>query len=184
MKYGIALVVCLLLATVVLGADMKMSGKPSDAKLIAMLTKAAPPSIGKDATVIDMSADGSMRTLRQGKNGFTCMPDSPKTKAHPMCLDANAMEWAKAWMSHQNPPAGKVGFVYMLAGDTGVSNTDPFADKPTPTNHWVTTGPHVMVVGADASFYDSYPKSADPDTKMPYVMWPGTPYQHLMAPVK
>jgi hypothetical protein len=41
-----------------------------------------------------------------------------------------------------------------------------------------------MVVGAEASFYDAYPKSADPDTSVPYVMWAGTPYQHLMAPVR
>jgi len=31
---------------------------------------------------------------------------------------------------------------------------------------------------------DTYPKGADPDTKIPYVMWAGTPYQHLMAPVR
>ena len=41
-----------------------------------------------------------------------------------------------------------------------------------------------MIVGADESFYGMYPKSADPDTKVPYVMWAGTPYQHLMVPVK
>jgi hypothetical protein len=41
-----------------------------------------------------------------------------------------------------------------------------------------------MIVGGDASFYDSYPKSPKPDTSQPYVMWAGTPYQHLMAPVK
>jgi hypothetical protein len=41
-----------------------------------------------------------------------------------------------------------------------------------------------MIVGADQDFYDAYPKDADPDTSVPYVMWPGTPYQHLMAPVK
>jgi hypothetical protein len=41
-----------------------------------------------------------------------------------------------------------------------------------------------MVVGADASFYDQYPKGATPDTKAPYVMWAGSPYQHLMAPVQ
>ena len=34
------------------------------------------------------------------------------------------------------------------------------------------------------AFYDSYPHGADPDTSVPYVMWAGTPYQHLMAPVK
>ena len=41
-----------------------------------------------------------------------------------------------------------------------------------------------MIVGADASFYDQYPKLADPDTASPYVMWADTPYRHLMAPVR
>jgi hypothetical protein len=29
-----------------------------------------------------------------------------------------------------------------------------------------------------------YPTSADPDTTKPYVMWAGTPYAHLMIPMK
>jgi hypothetical protein len=41
-----------------------------------------------------------------------------------------------------------------------------------------------MIVGADARFYDQYPKSADPRTSSPYVRWAGTPYQHLVAPIK
>jgi hypothetical protein len=41
-----------------------------------------------------------------------------------------------------------------------------------------------MVVGANADFYDLYPKKPDPDTSQPYIMWPGTPYQHVMIPVK
>lgn len=48
----------------------------------------------------------------------------------PMRLDKTAMEWAGAWMSHKTPAAGKVGFVYMLAGGTDASNTDPYAAKP------------------------------------------------------
>jgi hypothetical protein len=101
-----------------------------------------------------------------------------------MCMDKNAMEWVHAWASHTSPTVGKVGFMYMLEGGTDASNTDPYAEKPTATNHWIKTGPHVMIVGADPSFYDGYPKAADPDTSVPYVMWAGTPYQHLMAPVK
>jgi hypothetical protein len=72
----------------------------------------------------------------------------------------------------------------MLAGATDASNTDPFATKPATPNGWVKTGPHVMVVGGDASFYAGYPSGANPDTSVPYVMFAGTPYQHLMAPVK
>ena len=158
---------------------------PSDAQLIASAQRAAPARVSKDATIIAMDADGKMRTLRQGTNGFTCMADSPATPGpDPMCMDKNAFAWAGAWMAHKDPPQGKVGFMYMLEGGTDASNTDPFAAKPTASNHWIKTGPHIMVVGADASFYDSYPKSPDPDTTQPYVMWAGTPYQHLMAPVR
>jgi len=157
---------------------------PSDAQLIASAQRAAPAKVSKDATIIAMDADGKMRTLRQGTNGFTCMADSPATPGpDPMCMDKNAFAWAGAWMAHKDPPQGKVGFMYMLEGGTDASNTDPFATKPSASNHWIKTGPHIMVVGADASFYDSYPKSPDPDTTQPYVMWAGTPYQHLMAPV-
>ena len=83
-----------------------------------------------------------------------------------------------------NHPIALANILANEGGITDASNTDPYASKPTASNHWIKTGPHVMVVGADASFYDAYPKSPDPDTSVPYVMWAGTPYQHLMAPVR
>lgn len=157
----------------------------TDKQMIASAMAAAPPSVSKGATIVAMEAEGKMRTLRAGTNGFTCMPDNPATPGpDPMCMDKNAMDWVHAWIGHTPPPPGKIGFMYMLAGGTDASNTDPYATKPEPGNHWIKTGAHVMVVGADASFYDMYPKSADPDTSVPYVMFAGTPYQHLMAPVK
>ena len=94
------------------------------------------------------------------------------------------MEHVQAMVEHKTPPVGKVGFMYMLAGGVDASNTDPWATKPEPGKKWIKTGPHVMVLGADASFYDQYPKEASPDTAVPYIMFAGTPYQHLMAPVK
>lgn len=163
-------------------ADKKAA---SDAQLIASATKAAPANLAKNATVVAIEADGSMRTVRKGSNGFTCMPDNPTTPGpDPMCMDAGALEWATAWMGHKQPASGKIGFMYMLQGGTDASNTDPYAQKPEANNHWVKTGPHIMIVGADAAFYDAYPKTPDPDTTQPYVMWAGTPYQHLMAPVR
>ncbi|HYX74405.1 MAG TPA: hypothetical protein VE819_06955 [Steroidobacteraceae bacterium] len=158
---------------------------PTDAELIASAESAAPANVGKNATIMAMEAEGKMRTLRKGTNNFTCMPDNPATPGpDPMCMDPAAMEWVHAYVSHTKPTAGKIGFMYMLAGGTDASNTDPYAVKPTANNHWIQTGPHVMIVGADPSFYDLYPKSVDPDTSVPYVMWAGTPYQHLMAPIK
>jgi len=182
---GLIVVALLVLPTGVRAQGAKTKAAPSKKSLITSAMSAAPRAVAKDATIVTMEADGTMQTLRKGTNAFTCMPDNPATPGpDPMCLDQNAMEWVHAWVEHKAPPAGKVGFMYMLAGGTDASNTDPYATKPESNNHWIKTGPHVMVVGADASFYDAYPKNADPDTKQPYVMWAGSPYQHLMAPVK
>ena len=156
----------------------------TDAELIASAESAAPPSLSKHATIMAPDASGKMRTLRKGTNNFTCMPDDPATPgADPTCADAAAMEWLHAYLAHTNPTSGKVGFMYMLAGGSDASNTDPYATKPA-DGRWIQTGPHVMVVGADASFYDAYPKGANPDTSVFDVMWAGMPYQHLMAPVR
>jgi len=168
------------------GATMKPAPvAASDRKLIASAMTAAPRSVASIATIVVMSADGTMRTIRQGTGSFTCMPDNPTTPGpDPMCMDRFAMEWVQAWATHKMPTPGRVGFIYMLAGGTDASNTDPYATAPSATNHWIKTGTHVMVVGADAGYYHSYPRSADPNTAMPYVMWAGTPYQHTMIPVK
>jgi hypothetical protein len=156
---------------------------PADSSLIASAMSAAPPAVGRNATIVTMGADGQMRTLRTGSNGFTCMPDNPTTPGpDPMCMDPNATEWGMAWMQHKPPPQ-KVGVMYMLAGGTDASNTDPYAEKPTAENHWVKTGPHIMVVGAP-DMLTQYPAKPDPDTTQPYVMWAGTPYAHLMMPVR
>jgi len=152
----------------------------TDADKIKSAMSAAPAAIADEATVIDMT---SMATLKTGTNGWTCFPDMPATPgADPMCVDQNGMEWANAWMNHQDPPKGKIGFAYMLAGGSDASNTDPFATEPQPGAKWVDTGPHVMVLNIGDSFA-GYPTTAA-NTKVPYVMFPGTPYAHLMIPVK
>jgi len=177
----------LVLATTLLAAGAAHAAHPtkaSDAELIASAMRAAPAAVGRHATIMAMQPDGSMRTLRQGTNGFTCIPDAPSTPGpDPMCADKSAMAWVHAWATHAAPPAGQVGLMYMLQGGTDASNTDPYAQSPQ-GKHWIRTGPHLMVVGADTAFYDQYPKLADPQTDSPYVMWSGTPYQHLMAPIR
>jgi hypothetical protein len=166
-------------------APLTAKAATTDAELIHSAMSAAPVAVAKKASIVVMEAGGEMRTLRKGTNAFTCMPDNPATPGpDPMCMDANAMEWVHAWVAHKAPPAGKVGLMYMLSGGTDASNTDAYAAKPTTGNHWIKTGPHLMIVGADASFYAQYPRGADPDTSVPYMMWVDTPYQHLMAPVK
>jgi hypothetical protein len=153
----------------------------SDAQIIRKASSAAPAAVSKDATIVAMGDDMNMRTVRKGTNGFTCMVAGPGPDA--MCADQNAMAWLDAYMNKKDPPTGKVGFVYMLSGDKGASNTDPYATKADPSNHWVMTGSHVMIVGAKGMTGD-YPRAAQADPTKPYVMWAGTPYEHLMLPVK
>ena len=155
-----------------------------DAELIKNAEMAAPPAVAAGASVLAPQADGTMKALRESKNGFWCMPNDPNTPGNdPMCGDANSMEWAIAWMGKKNPPKDKVGLIYMLAGGSDASNTDPFATAPTETNNWVSTGRHVMIMNA-MDMMAGYPADAKPDTSKPYVMWAGTPYQHLMVPVE
>jgi hypothetical protein len=174
----------LLLSALAASTLVSAAPAPDDAALIRSAASAAPAAIARDAAIVTMSADGTMRVLRQGSNGFTCMPDNPATPGpDAMCMDANAAKWAEAWVGHKPPPADNVGLMYMLAGGTDASNTDPYAEKPSAGNNWVSTGPHLMIVGSE-SLLKTYPSGATPDTSKPYVMWAGTPYAHLMIPVK
>ena len=169
-------------------AEMKMPATgpvappTTEADMIASALSAGPEAVAADATVIAMDEKGGMKTLRQGSGLFTCMPDGPSPGVDPMCLDPNGMEWAKAWMGHTKPPPDKIGFGYMLMGGSDASNEDPFATAPKPGEAWVDTGPHVMILNLGGKF-SSYPRTHD-DPKKPYVMFPGTPYEHLMMPVK
>lgn len=165
----------------VAGTTPASSTAPADP--VASAESAAPRSVSSAASVIAMDADGKMSELRKGTNGWTCMPDNPATPGpDPMCMDGNALVWANAWMGHKPPPTDAPGVMYMLAGGTDASNTDPYATKPTEGGDWVKTGPHLMIVGS-AAMLKGYPAGQQPDTSAPYVMWEGTPYAHLMVPV-
>jgi hypothetical protein len=79
-------------------------------------------------------------------------------------------------------PNGQGRLHVHAAGGTDGSNTDPYAMKPEPGNNWVES-PHVMIVNA-MDRMRGYPTDPKPDASKPYVMWAGTPYAHLMIPVK
>ena len=165
------------------GASMANAVAANNSNPTASAQSAAPASIASQASIVTVDASGAMQTIRKGTNGWTCMPDSPATPGpDPMCFDANAGKWVEAWLGHKPPPENVVGLMYMLEGGTDASNTDPYATKPTADNDWVKTGPHIMVVGSK-DILAGHPSGGKPDTKIPYVMWAGTPYAHLMIPV-
>ncbi len=61
------------------------AGQMSDQDLIKSAMSAAPPAVAEHATIVAVSADGTMKVLRKGDNGFTCLPDSPNTPGPIRC---------------------------------------------------------------------------------------------------
>lgn len=142
---------------------------------IAYAESAGIPEIAAEATILD--AEGNV--LREGTNEWTCMV-MPRA---PMCVDPQWKALVSALMSGDEEfEATEVGLSYMLRGDAGASNTDPFATEPTPDNDWVVTGPHIMLISPDPSTLAGIP--TEPSGSGPYVMWSGTPFAHVMIPVE
>ncbi len=146
---------------------------------------AAPESVAKNATVMDFpeKEGGDLVELQKGTNDWTCLPDYPASPGKdPMCVDKQGMVWLQSYTTQKPPNLTQTGLAYMLEGGSDASNTDPFATKPTEGADWITTPPHTMVfpVGKlDQSVY-----STDPKNGGAWIMWAGTPYEHLMVPVK
>ncbi|MDX1579190.1 MAG: hypothetical protein R3266_11935 [Gemmatimonadota bacterium] len=166
-----------------LAADAQQS---DDAKIQEALA-AGPPGVAADATVLDWPAEqgGEFRVLREGSNGWTCLPDQPgdpKDNFEPMCNDAVWMDWLKAMLAGEEPRVVEVGLSYMLNSRWATSNVDPGATEPRSGNEWVEGGAHLMMVVPDPTMLDHYPDDPSPDH--PYVMWKGTPFVHVMIPME
>jgi hypothetical protein len=166
---------------IVIFATAALAQGEDKSALIRDALSAAPPVIAETATVMDW--DGIV--LRQGTGAYVCHPTPPdlrkKGGREPMCLDQVWMAWAHAWMNKKPFKTDRVGISYMLAGDTGASNVDPYAESAQPDNQWVVEGPHVMVLVPEPAQLDGIP--TDPNSGGAYVMWKGTPYAHIMIPV-
>jgi hypothetical protein len=166
----------------------------TDEEKISDAMSAAPSAISADATIVDWpsAAGGEMRVLRDGTNGWVCYPTSPGVAAlragdavgapagDPMCLDAVWQGWFAALLQGATPVIDRIGIAYMLLGDGGASNVDPFATGPTADNEWHASGPHLMILAPPGALEGL---SVDYHSGEPYVMWAGTPYAHIMVPV-
>ncbi len=160
--------------------NLPKAGALSKAAKITLAEGAGPARISKHATIIDLTDMSKMSdppVLRKGDNGWICYA----MLQEPMCADEVWQKWAAAWMGKQPFSTDKAGTAYMLRGDHGASNTDPFAEKQTADNNWVVSPPHVMLLLPDAKELDAYP--TDWKGGGPWVMWKGTPYAHVMLPV-
>ena len=167
------------LLIVFVGSGTAVAEDESVAAKIARAASAAPASISSNATIIDV--DGTV--LREGDNGWTCLPGVPLIPGdtHPMCNDAVWSEWLAAAAAGESYSPDTIGYSYMLQGDAMVHNHDPSATQPDDSGHWVQEGPHLMLLLPESMPLDGM--NDDPSVAGPYVMWGGTPMRHIMVPV-
>ena len=136
---------------------------------------AGPPDVVRSARVVDTDAGGNMVVLREGTNGFTCMPGNQSVVGQPaMCMDAASMQWAADFKARKPKPTNTVpGITYMLAGATQRSDSDPY-DRTSPP---ITVGPHWMIMWPFDPKTTGLPV-VHKDTGA-YIMWAGSPYAHV-----
>lgn len=155
----------------------------ADAKIENAMT-AAPSSVSADATILDWEMDDTSTfvVLQEGSNGWSCFPDDPATPSNdPMCVDQPWLDWVYALVAGEEPPTKVAGLSYMMQGGATASNTDPAATEPAAGEDWISDPPHVMLILPGEIDQSAY--STDHDSGLPYVMWAGTPYEHIMMPV-
>lgn len=155
-----------------------MAGESVEQK-IARAMSAAPAAVSAEATVMD--SDGSI--LRQGSNGWTCLPDTKPGDKAPMCNDEVWMKLMGMMMGGPKYVPDRIGISYMLQGDpdgAGVSNSNPAHPDPRSADDYVETGPHLMLLLPKEMLAGM---SNDPNVGGPYLMWGDTDFAHIMVPV-
>ncbi|GEB38037.1 hypothetical protein GLI01_20720 [Gluconacetobacter liquefaciens] len=157
-----------------IAADRKVSQEPVEVK-IARALSAGPPQVTADATVAEPAEKGELHILRQGRNGWTCLPGSNSIIGDPpMCEDAVALQWNQDREEGKPHPTTSVpGIEYMLGGATQRSDTDPH-DMSSPA---IKIGPHWMIL------WPFDPKTSGLPTvhkdSGAYIMYAGTPWAHI-----
>jgi hypothetical protein len=142
---------------------------------IARAMSAGPDDIARSARIIDTDTNGNTVVLRDGSNGFTCMPGNPEAIGEPpMCVDAASLQWFADAKAHRPKPTNTVpGITYMLAGATQRSDSDP-NDKTSPA---IRVGPHWMIMWPFDPKTTGLPTTHRDDGA--YIMWASSPYAHL-----
>jgi hypothetical protein len=150
------------------------AGESTQAK-IARALSAGPPEVVKGARIVDTDAQGKTTVLREGSNGFTCMPGNPKVVGEPpLCADAASLQWFADFKAHKPKPTNTVpGITYMLAGATQRSDSDPYDQ----TSAAMTIGPHWMIMWPFDPKTSGLPAAYKPTGT--FIMWAGTPYAHV-----
>ncbi len=140
-----------------LAASAALADHHENDALIEHAMAAAPPAISGSATI--MLYDGTV--LREGTNGWTCLPGFASGNDDASCNDA-------AWTHYFRTDTGgdgekaeikATGVSYMLASDT----------------------PHVMIIVPEAGGFEGL--NTEPGDGKAWVMWADLPGRHIMIPI-
>jgi len=164
------------------------SSDRSDARKIANALSAGPEYVTDHATVLDWPSsqdkEQRMKVLREGSNGWSCLPDQPGLPRHsPMCADQTMMKWMMTIMAGKKPTIDRVGISYMLQGEAGSDIQDVTAKTPPPGKDWYYAGPHVMLVLPDGDKDALKDVGQDTSTGLPYVRAPNSVSPLLVIPL-
>jgi len=149
-------------------------GEPAEVQM-ARAIAAGPRHVTDSARIVGADAQGKRMILREGSNGFMCQPGNPKVLGRPAsCSNEAARQWSADMAAHKAKPTNaEPGIIYMLAGVTQRSVSDPSGKTSLP----ITIGPHWTIM------WPFDPKttglSATSKDIGAYIMLAGTPYAHL-----
>jgi hypothetical protein len=119
----------------------------TDAEKIADALRAGPAFVTKDATLLDWpsSPGGEFRVLRDGANGWTCLPGRAAA-AHdePGCFDQVFLQFMKDSMAGRTPNVQSVGISYMYGGFWVPNKSHAMG-----SGNEFHVGPHIMIIGLD-----------------------------------
>jgi hypothetical protein len=150
------------------------AGEPADVQMGRAIA-AGPPHVTGAARIVGADTQGRRVVLREGSNGFTCQPGNPKVLGRPAsCSNEAARQWSADLAARKAKPTNaEPGIIYMLAGATQRSMSDPSDKTGTP----IRIGPHWVIL------WPFDPKttglSAERKDTGAYIMLAGTPYAHL-----
>jgi hypothetical protein len=183
---ALSLVACQPIQPVGTMPQQEVTTQQSDEDRIANAMSAGPLSIAQDASVIDWPIDptlGEGKELRAGTNGWVCRPDDPTTPTNdPRCLDKNWLNVFGLAFGPEREAHNAIGISYMLQGGSVADNNDPSVMEPAAGQEWQIDPPHIMLVSPRP--WDPALFSSDHHSGGPWIMFGGTPAEHLMVPVE
>ena len=124
---------------------------------------------------MDVGADGTLTVLREGTNGWTCMPSVPRLPQPTSAPEQMGMQWFMDIMAQKPKPTNTAaGLISIFNGAVQRGYTDPF-DRTSPL---IPIGPHWMLMWPFTAEHTGL-STVMHNFAGSVVVFAGTPYAHL-----